>query len=105
MGEERRIETFREFWPYYLAEHSRPMTKALHLAGTVLGTGAFLWAVASRDWRFVPAGLLVGYGFAWVSHFFIERNRPATFKYPLWSFISDYRMAAMMLTSVKSWKP
>lgn len=97
MDNEERIRTYREFWPYYLEEHSRPMTKFLHLVGTILGTGILIWAVVTGNWYFIAAGLAVGYAFAWISHFFIEKNRPATFKYPLWSFISDYRMAAAML--------
>lgn len=97
MAEEKRIETYSEFWPYYLAEHSKPVTKFVHLAGTILGTGILVWAFATRNWYYIPVGLVVGYAFAWVSHFFVEKNRPATFKYPLWSFISDYRMAVAML--------
>ena len=98
MAEEKRFETYAEFWPYYLAEHSKPLTRVLHLLGTVCGTTILIWSVLTVNWFFIPLALIVGYGFAWVSHFFIEKNRPATFKYPWWSFISDYRMAYRMIT-------
>lgn len=98
MADQQRFETYAEFWPYYLAEHSKPMTRVLHLIGTVLGTAMLVWSVLSANWFFIPLALMVGYGFAWISHFFIEKNKPATFKHPWWSFISDYRMAVMMIT-------
>ncbi len=90
--------TFAEFWPFYLREHSKPATRAMHYAGT---TVAFLWIAAAvihlRPALLLPA-LFSGYAFAWVSHFFIEKNRPATFKYPFFSFISDWLMWALFLT-------
>ena len=98
MADQQRFETYAEFWPYYLAEHSKPMTRVLHLIGTVCGTAMLVWSVLSANWFFIPLALMVGYGFAWISHFFIEKNKPATFKHPWWSFISDYRMAVMMIT-------
>lgn len=97
MGSEDKIQTYKEFWPYYLAEHSKPMTKLLHLVGTLVATSILVWSIATRHWYYIAAATVIGYGFAWVSHFFVEKNKPATFKYPLWSFISDYRMAVAML--------
>jgi hypothetical protein len=92
-----RIATFREFWPYYVREHSRPLTRGLHYIGT---SGLFVIAAAAIATR-RPAllGLLpvVGYGFAWAAHFFVERNRPATFTYPLWSLGADFVMFGKML--------
>lgn len=93
-----RIRTYAEFWPFYLREHSKPWTVRMHVLGTIFSLGLagyLLWS--GRGWWTFSA-LLVGYAFAWFSHFFIEHNRPATFKYPLWSFVSDFRMAAMYLT-------
>lgn len=93
-----RIETYEEFWSFYLQEHSKPLTRILHLAGTFTGIALLIFFVARGQWYFFPIFFVVGYAFAWFAHFVIEKNRPATFKYPLWSFISDFKMIAYMLT-------
>src|SRR6266853_2329580 len=92
------VQTFAEFWPYYLREHSRPATRALHFVGTTLSLLLVLSAIALRRPALVLAALVCGYAFAWVGHFFVEHNRPATFKYPLWSFRADFKMWALALT-------
>ena len=92
-----RIPTYAEFWPFYLREHSLPITRWLHFTGTSLAVGLMVTAVLTRNAALAPAVLVSGYGFAWVSHFALEKNRPASFKYPLWSLISDFRMAGLML--------
>ena len=93
-----RLATYREFWPFYLHEHSKRATRAVHYFGTGLATASLIAAVATGNpWLFVLA-LFAGYGPAWFSHFFIEKNKPATFRYPLWSLVSDYRMALTWLT-------
>ncbi len=92
------MTTFAEFWPFYLREHSKPVTRALHFAGTSAATLIGLSAIASQSFMLVPAALVCGYGFAWVGHYGVEKNRPATFKHPLWSFAADYKMLAFALT-------
>ena len=92
-----RPTTFEQFWPFYVSEHSRPATRALHFAGTTMVIGALVAAVASSAWWLLAAPLL-GYGPAWIAHFFVEKNRPATFTYPLWSLRGDFRMWRLMLT-------
>jgi hypothetical protein len=91
------MQTFAEFWPFYLREHSRPATRALHFAGTTLSLLLIVLAIAARRPTLLLAALLCGYAFAWVSHFFVEHNKPATFKYPLWSFAADWKMWALTL--------
>jgi hypothetical protein len=93
-----RFSTFEEFWPFYVGEHSKPATRWLHFAGTLGGTIALFVLIATGHPRYIPLILPYSYGLAWVGHFFVERNHPATFKYPLWSFLADYKMCALMLT-------
>jgi len=92
-----RIPTYAEFWPFYLREHALPSTRWLHFLGTSLGVLTGGTAVVTGNASLILPALVAGYGFAWVSHFFVEKNRPASFKYPLWSFVSDFRMAGLML--------
>lgn len=94
---EKKIENYAEFWDFYVAEHSQPTTRYLHFIGTLLATVVLIWIVQSGNWLFLPTVLLIGYGFAWYSHFYVEKNKPATFKYPFWSYISDYKMVFYML--------
>ncbi|MGI9106278.1 MAG: Mpo1-like protein [Pyrinomonadaceae bacterium] len=94
---QQEMQSFAEFWPYYLAEHSHKGTRLLHAAGTITSTTLAVALIASNRRRWLPVALLTGYAAAWVGHFFIEHNRPATFKHPLWSFAADYKMVALML--------
>lgn len=93
-----RLQTFEEFWPYYLGEHRNPLCRTLHFVGSSVALGLLVTAVAVGQPALVLAALLSGYGFAWVGHFFVEKNRPASFGYPLWSFIADWKMWAMTLS-------
>ena len=92
------IRTYAEFWDFYVQEHSRPLTRVLHFAGTSLGIALLIYFVATGRWYFFPFFFIVGYAFAWFAHFVVEKNRPATFKHPFWSFISDFRMMWFMVT-------
>ena len=94
----RLAETYREFWPIYLREHGRPATRGLHYLGSGLGLALLAAAVVTADWRLLPAALVSGYAFAWIGHALVERNRPATFSHPLWSFISDFRMFGLWIS-------
>lgn len=95
---EQTFNSFADFWPHYVAEHSKPTNRLLHLLGTAAGIALAVYFIASGRWWLFFLGLIPGYGAAWIGHFFIEKNRPATFQHPLWSFMSDYKMIWMMLT-------
>ncbi len=94
---ETRYQSFAEFWPYYLNEHSKPATRALHAAGSLAAIALLIALVAIGKWWLFPLAFVPGYGLAWVGHFFVEKNRPATFAYPLWSFMGDWKMLTLML--------
>ena len=92
------ITEYREFWDFYVREHSKPLTRVLHFAGTSLGLALLALFVWRGMWVYIPFCFVVGYAFAWFAHFVVEKNKPATFKYPVWSFISDYKMMWYMIT-------
>jgi hypothetical protein len=91
-----RFKTFEEFWPYYVLEHSKKSTRVLHFIGTTAAVATLGAALVKGKPALIPLALVAGYGPAWISHFFIEKNRPATFKYPLWSLLADFRMWGKM---------
>ena len=93
-----RYTSFREFWPFYLREHSRPATRLIHYIGTSLVVGLAIGALATGIWWLLALMPVAGYGFARSAHMLAERNRPATFKYPAWSLAADFRMWWLWLT-------
>ena len=95
---DRTYKSFAEFWPFYLREHSRPATRNLHYIGTALVIALAIVAVVAGNWWLLLALPVAGYFFAWIAHFRVERNRPATFTYPLWSLAADFRMFFMWIT-------
>ena len=86
-----RFASFEAFYPYYIHEHSNRICRRIHIVGSALVLVAAMLGVFVNAWWFA-AMPVIGYGFAWVGHFFFEKNRPATFKYPLWSLMGDWRM-------------
>ncbi len=94
---DRQFKSFADFWPYYLAEHSKSTTRLLHGIGTLMAIGFVILVVLKGKWWLFPIALVPGYAFAWAAHFFVEKNRPATFTHPLWSFMGDWKMLALML--------
>ncbi len=96
--DDRKFQTFAEFWPFYLGEHSKASTRALHYFGTTLVVLIAIFALVTGRWALLLLSPVAGYFFAWIAHFGIEKNRPATFTYPLWSFAADFRMWFLWLT-------
>merc|ERR1712156_15930 len=97
------FESFKQFYPFYLCEHTNPITKLFHFIGTF--SAIMIWSQlvttktsTSTKVKMVFLALVQGYSWAWVSHFCIEKNKPATFKYPLYSFVSDFKMFSDYLT-------
>ena len=87
-----RFASFREFYPFYLGEHSHRTSRRLHFVGSCAAIAFVVLAIVQKNAWWLLAALLCGYALAWVGHFFFEKNRPATFKYPLWSLMGDWRM-------------
>ena len=97
-SEAGRFTTFAEFWPFYVREHTKPITRALHFIGSTAVLALTAMAVVTgRPWLFLALPV-AGYGCAWIGHFGFERNKPATFKYPLWSFLGDWVMYGKILS-------
>ena len=94
---QERIRSFEQFWPYYVREHSKKTTRALHFIGTTVAMGCVAAGVLSKKRWLLALAPIVGYGPAWIGHFFVEKNRPATFDYPVWSFQADLKMWRMTL--------
>lgn len=88
----KRFKTFRSFYPFYLGEHRNGVCRLCHFLGSSNALALLGYALVSQSWQFAAAIPVAGYGPAWVGHFFFEKNRPATFKYPLWSFFGDLTM-------------
>lgn len=95
---ERKYTTFWDFYPYYLTEHSLPINRTLHFIGTGIVIGLLITSIVTGRLLFFALTPVAGYGFAWVGHFFLEKNRPATFTYPFYSLGSDFVMFWHILT-------
>ena len=87
-----RYQSFSQFYPYYIHEHSNRTCRRIHVVGSALVIGVAVVALVTLNPLWLLAMPVIGYGFAWVGHFFFEKNRPATFKYPLWSLMGDFRL-------------
>jgi len=94
----RRFASFREFYPYYLSEHANRTSRRLHFVGSCGALAFALLAIVQGNARWLLAALVCGYAFAWVGHFFFEKNRPATFRHPFYSFAGDWVMFRDILT-------
>uniref|UniRef100_A0A2P2NLR8 Transmembrane protein n=1 Tax=Rhizophora mucronata TaxID=61149 RepID=A0A2P2NLR8_RHIMU len=91
------FRSLEEFWSFYMTQHSKQSTRRWHFVGTLASILCLLFSVIF-NWRFIFFVPLLGYGFAWYSHFFVEENVPATYGHPFWSFLCDLKMFVLMLT-------
>ena len=96
-SELQHFNSFAEFYPFYLNEHVNKTCRRLHFVGSTLVLSLLVSTVISQNWALLWLLPIIGYGFAWVGHFFFEHNKPATFKHPLYSFFGDWVMAKDML--------
>ncbi len=102
---EKKYQSFKEFYPFYLSEHRHPVSRLLHFIGTSLVFVIFISVLIMQAWWGLLLIPLVGYGFAWVGHFFFEKNKPATFQYPVYSLGSDFKLFFEILAGKQSLMP
>ena len=95
--------SFRDFYPFYLSEHANRTSRRLHVSGTLLALALLIAALASGRLKLLWVVPVAGYGFAWVGHYFFERNTPATFTHPLYSLRGDLQMMVEVLTGRLRW--
>jgi hypothetical protein len=96
--EQPEMRSFEDFWPFYVHEHANETNRKLHFVGTTLVIGSVALGLLTRRPAFFLAAPVFGYGFAWIGHFVVEGNTPATFKHPLWSLRADFEMWAKMVS-------
>jgi hypothetical protein len=89
---QKRFESFKEFYPFYLAEHAHPICRLLHFIGSLVIIALLAFILISQHWVYFIIIPVIGYGLAWIGHFVFEKNKPATFQYPLYSLMGDWVM-------------
>ena len=99
---EKRFKSLAEFYLFYLKEHSRASNRVLHVIGTGSALVLVVVLIAQQQYAWLPIALIPGYAFAWIGHFFIEKNRPATFRYPLYSLMCDFIMFYDLLSGARA---
>lgn len=95
---EKRYQSFSEFYPFYLSQHQHPTCRQLHFIGSALILFILTVTLYSQQFIWLASLPIIGYGFAWIGHFVFEKNKPATFTYPLWSLMGDWKMFWQILT-------
>ncbi|MCE0724529.1 MULTISPECIES: DUF962 domain-containing protein [Legionella] len=97
MKKDKKFSSFNEFYPFYLREHKTVMCRRLHVLGTSLACLSFLFFLFTWSYLWLILMLMVGYGFSWIGHLVYEKNKPATFRYPLYSLVGDFVMLWQIL--------
>jgi len=95
---EKNFHSLKDFYPYYLSEHSKTATRVMHFIGTLFVIALLTFFIITGNYTLLILMPIFGYGFAWISHLYFERNKPATFKYPLYSLASDFVLFWHLLT-------
>jgi hypothetical protein len=98
-----QFASFREFYPYYLQQHTNPTSRRLHVAGTLLAVAVAIAAVAAGRWLWLLAAPLAGYLPAWIGHALFEHNAPATLRHPLYSLRGDFTLLLEVLSGRRDW--
>ncbi|MBC7698834.1 Mpo1-like protein [Aquabacterium sp.] len=98
-----RFNSFKAFYPFYLSQHADLVCRRLHVMGSLLVLVALASVVVSRQWVYLLGVPVIGYAFAWVGHFVFEKNKPATFSHPIYSFMGDWVMLYQVLTGKVRW--
>lgn len=93
-----KFTSLKDFYPFYLTEHQNGISRTLHFVGTSLFLGIIVYSIFTGEVKMLIYAPLCGYGFAWIGHFFFEKNKPATFTYPGWSLVSDFIMFWHIIT-------
>jgi hypothetical protein len=93
-----KFKSFSEFYPFYLGEHRNTMCRVLHFCGTSIALALLVFAITTSTWWLIAVAVVQGYAWAWVGHFGFEKNKPASFKQPIFSFIGDWVMWFQLLT-------
>lgn len=97
-NDQLKFSSFQQFWPFYVSQHRNRINQILHFVGTLTGLTAGVFLALQHQWlNALIVMLIVGYGLAWIGHFVFEKNRPATFRYPLYSFLADLRMVICLV--------
>ncbi|MCX7997844.1 MAG: DUF962 domain-containing protein [Leptospiraceae bacterium] len=92
MSDKKTFSNFWEFYPFYLSQHQNPTCRTLHFIGTWIVVFLLTYSLVSSEWIYLLFLPIAGYGFAWIGHFFFEKNKPATFTYPIYSLMGDWVM-------------
>lgn len=95
---DKKYKTFTEFYPFYLGQHKNKTCRVLHVIGTTLVFFLLVYIITMQNYKLLGLLPILGYGFAWIGHFYFEKNRPATFTYPLYSFMGDWLMWWQIIT-------
>lgn len=100
----KKHQSLQEFYPFYLSKHQNTTSRILHFIGTALVIICLIGGILFHNWQFLIVIPFLGYGFAWVGHFFFEKNKPATFQYPLYSLASDFILFWEILNGKQSFR-